>query len=126
MLEPKVRPYTGVDLSQVIQKKASDKGEKCNGWWTRMFMGFSPSPYFVTKDMLIVEKLVRGEILETKNAFRWKMLILIFPCLQSTTPDFIRYIRRGQMDLLIPMYVGTLMIVGRLLRRFRKLQRQLV
>ena len=38
-------------------------------------MGFLPSPYFVTKDILVVEKMVRVDRLEVKK-FRWWKVIL--------------------------------------------------
>ena len=71
MLEPKIRPYDGVDLTKVFSKEALDRRGKFNGWWSRILIGFSPSSYFVTKDMFIVEKLVRGDRLGAKNVFCW-------------------------------------------------------
>jgi len=38
-------------------------------------MGFASSPYFVTKDMFIVEKVVKGDKLNADNVFRWVEVI---------------------------------------------------
>ena len=51
-----------------------------------MLMGFSPSPYCVTKDILVVEKMMRGDILEVKHIFRWWKVILNLPGLEKYDP----------------------------------------
>ena len=38
-------------------------------------MRFLPSPYFVTKDILVVEKMVRVDRLEVKQFRWWKMIL---------------------------------------------------
>ena len=50
-------------------------------------MGFSPSPYFVTKDMLIVEKAVRGVSWDGDNVFKWVNVVLNFPDLDLYDPS---------------------------------------
>ena len=45
------------------------------GCWERIVMGFGPSPYQVTKEMLVVEKRVRGATLDHDNVFRWYKVI---------------------------------------------------
>ena len=67
MIESEVRPYAGVDLIRVFSEEASIRGWKFNVWRTTMLIGFSPSPYFVTKYMLVVEKMVKGDRLEVKT-----------------------------------------------------------
>ena len=39
-------------------------------------MGLSPAPYFTTKDMLIVEKEIRGDRKHTMNVFGWERVVL--------------------------------------------------
>ena len=51
-----------------------------------MLMGFSPSPYCVTKYILVVEKMMRGDILEVKHIFRWWKVILNLPGLEKYNP----------------------------------------
>ena len=53
-----------MDLTQAFKEEAERNGGYFKGCWSRMLMGFSPSSYFVTKDMLIVEKAVRGDRLD--------------------------------------------------------------
>ena len=38
-------------------------------------MGFSPSPYIVTKGMLVMEREIRGGRLDEKNVFRWNKVV---------------------------------------------------
>ena len=45
----------GVDLTQVFPKDTERNGWKRKGCWSRILMGFAPFPYFVTKEILIVE-----------------------------------------------------------------------
>ena len=57
MLESAIRLHTGVDLSKLFP----DEGDgKLTAYWERMVMGFGPTPYFVTKDMMVFEKYVGG------------------------------------------------------------------
>ena len=41
MLEPKLRPYAGVDLTCLFPKKVSVATLFIRGYWKRMLMGFS-------------------------------------------------------------------------------------
>ena len=50
-------------------------------------MVFSPSPYFVTKDMLIVEKAVRGDRWDGDNIFKWVNAVLNLPGLDLYDPS---------------------------------------
>ena len=70
MLEPAIQSHIGVDLTQYFPEEAERNGGKLKECWSRIMMGFSSSPYFVTKDMLIVEKAVRGDSLDEDNVFR--------------------------------------------------------
>ena len=42
-------------------------------------MGFSPSPYLVTKDLMVVEQMIRGNRRSQVNIFCWKKIILNLP-----------------------------------------------
>ena len=42
-------------------------------------MGFRPSPYFATKDMIVIEETVRGLRSDTKNMFRWSIVVFNLP-----------------------------------------------
>ena len=59
------------------------------GIWERMMMRFTPSPYMVTKDLLEVECLIRGDRHERKNVFQWSRVVLNLPGMkdyQATRP----------------------------------------
>ena len=80
MLEPPFRSHAGVDISNVFP----DKGEcKLTAYWERILMGFGPSPYFVTKDMMVIEEALRGLRSDVKNVFRWLKVVLNLPGMKS-------------------------------------------
>ena len=39
-------------------------------------MGFSPSPYFVIKNMLVIEDVIRGYGFDEHNIFQWDHVVL--------------------------------------------------
>lgn len=41
-----------------------------------MLMGFGLASYFVLKDMLVVEMIIKGNRWEKKNVFRWSEVVL--------------------------------------------------
>ena len=63
-------------------------------------MGFSPSPYFVTKDMLIVEKAVRDDRWDGDNFFKWVNVVLNLPGLDLYDPS-LPWVYRVQDDGMI-------------------------
>ena len=76
MLQPSLGPHTGFDLNNVFPE---EKNGNLKGWRKRITMGFGPSPYLVTKDMLVVEEGVRGVRLDPENVFRWHTVTLNLP-----------------------------------------------
>ena len=46
------------------------------GVWERIMMGFVPSPYMVTIDLLEVECLIRGYQHDLQNIFQWHGVVL--------------------------------------------------
>ena len=61
-----------------MEEVTSDK-EFIRGCWERMLMGFSPSPYLVTKDLMEVEMMIRGDKRDPGNTFGWKKIVLNLP-----------------------------------------------
>ena len=61
MLEPRLRPHAGVDLTPSFPEEVTLDNPVVQGCWQRMMMGLSHSPYFTTKDMLVVEKIIKGD-----------------------------------------------------------------
>ena len=41
-----------------------------------MLMGFGLASYFVLKDVLVVEMIIKGNRWEKKNVFRWSEVVL--------------------------------------------------
>ena len=74
----------GFDLSSVFPE---EKNGKLKGWWERMIMGFGPSPYLVTKDMLVVEERVRGSRWDSENVFRWHSVTMNLPGMSKYNPS---------------------------------------
>ena len=79
MLHPEIRAHAGVDLTQLYSEELMKKSRTVKARWERMMMGFSPSPYFVTKDMLFVERIAKGCRFDEDNVYRWKEVILNLP-----------------------------------------------
>ena len=79
MLEPRLRPYAGVDLTPSFPEEVTLETYVVHGCWQRMMMGLSPAPYFTIKDMLIVEKEIRGDRKHRMNVFGWERVVLNLP-----------------------------------------------
>ena len=50
-------------------------------------MGYRLSPYLVTKDMLVVEQIIRGDKDDKSNVLRWGKVILNLPGLEKYNPS---------------------------------------
>ena len=83
MLHPEIRSHTGVDLTQFYPEELVNKSRSVKARWERMMMGFSPSPYFVTKDMLFVERIAKGCRVDEDNVYRLKKVIFNLPGMDS-------------------------------------------
>ena len=84
-LDPKVRSYTGVDVSPLGIPK-----EECPAsWmqWCRNLMGFKSSPHNSIKMYLVTEEVIRGDRKDDNNAFQWDHVRLNLPGSESYRPD---------------------------------------
>ena len=86
MLEPKLRPFAGVDLTCMFPEEIGKITSKVEACWERMLMGFAPSPYFVIKDLMELENMVRGNRKDPANVFCWEKVILNLPGMPSYDP----------------------------------------
>ena len=75
MLEPKLCPFAAVDITCLFPKEVSAENAFIRGCWERMLIGFSPSPYWVTKDLMEVEMMIRGNRRASGNVFGWKQVV---------------------------------------------------
>ena len=74
-----MRPHTGVDLIPSFLEKVTLKNFVVQVCWQRMMMGLYPCPYFTTKDMLVVDKIIRGDRKCVTNIFGWIKVVLNLP-----------------------------------------------
>ena len=70
MTELRLRPHAGIVLFQLYSEEAVVKSKPVKTQWERMMMRFAPSPYFVTKDMLVVEMMMKGSNVDSSNEYR--------------------------------------------------------
>ena len=71
-----MRPFAGVDLPCLFPEDCSTENEVIRGCWERMLMGFSPSPFWITKDLMEVEMMLRGNRRAPGNDFGWNKVVL--------------------------------------------------
>ena len=67
MLYPVLRPHAGVDLSLLFHEETSLLNPILKGYWERMLMVFGLAPNFVTKDMLVVEMIIKENRFDKKE-----------------------------------------------------------
>ena len=81
MLDPKLRPYCGVDVSAIRSEDGSfEKGRKST-WeaWCRLWMGQTDSPYLAVQCMLWAEEIILGARGDESNPFQWARIELNLP-----------------------------------------------
>ena len=74
-----LHPFVGVDLTELALKDGQSVKQFYWEGWTRMLMGFKPSPYNAIQGALIGEEIVRGDRRDKDNFFRWDKFILNLP-----------------------------------------------
>lgn len=87
MMDPVIRPYSGVDLTTLFPEEVLCAGLVLWVLWERLFMGFRPSPYLTTRDMMRLEPRLRGARDREENVFRWHKVILNLPGNLSYDPS---------------------------------------
>ena len=63
----------------LVSRGFSKENEVIRGCWERMLMGLSPSPYWITKDLMEVEMMLRGNRRAPRNDFGWNKVVLNLP-----------------------------------------------
>jgi len=79
MMDVRMRPYAGVDLITLFPEELVMDGLTLHVRWNRLFMGFGPSLYLTTRDMMRVEPKLKGGRHVPSNVFRWEYVILNLP-----------------------------------------------
>ena len=87
MLEPNLRPYTGVDSTWLSPEEVSATNLVIRRYRERILMGFSPSPYLVTKDLVEVGWMIRDYKKLSGKILEWKKVILNIPGIYHYDPS---------------------------------------
>ena len=67
-LDPRVRPYTGLDLDTLLTGRGEDGPRLGLAYWYRCCMGFVGSPYCTIRLSLIAQEVVRGDRFDVRLA----------------------------------------------------------
>ena len=88
MLSMSIRPYAGIDLTPLAKLMGVDlrPGECLWERWSRMAMGFRPSPFAAIRMFLLAEEVVRGDRREKSNWLRWDKIRLNLPASKGYDP----------------------------------------
>jgi hypothetical protein len=72
-LDPKLRPWAGVDISELSAaiNPPKDAGQRKILRWDRSLMGVRSSPFNCVRAYLISEEVIKGNRKEKNNPFRW-------------------------------------------------------
>jgi hypothetical protein len=108
-LHKELRPYAGVDYTAVMKSKTTR-------WlqWTRMFMGFTPSPYVTGKLFGWTVDVIMGDRWDRDNPFRWDAMRLNLPGMSSYDPREPRVCKMFELKIAAALeaYVDDLRLLG--------------
>lgn len=84
-MDERLRPFSGVDVTKLFESEVMD-------WraWSRMFMGFKPSPYVSGKLYGWTIDIIHGNQWDPRNPFRWNKVHLNLPGQTDYTPTLPR------------------------------------
>lgn len=78
-LDLDLRPYAGIDVTELDKTLVGSKVQRIFERWTRTLMGFKPSPYVCTQMFSWGEELIVGDRTELDNPFHWDKVVLNLP-----------------------------------------------
>ena len=87
LLPELIREFAGVDFTNLFPDEVKDKTKKLWERWTRMLMGFKPSPYCTTRDVKRIEEFLKGSKDNPRNPFRWYKVVLNLPGMKKYDPS---------------------------------------
>ena len=79
MLDKELRPFAGVDLTRLFPSERKDGQGRVWENWTRMLMGYKPSPYITTREMCRQLPFLMGDRHDESNIFRWTKVVMNLP-----------------------------------------------
>lgn len=115
MLDETIRPYAGVDLSDLFPEEVNNSDDKLWEHWSRMLMGFKSSPYSTTRDMRRVDPHLRGGHDNESNVFRWNDVKLNLPgksCYNPSKPWVYKVRKDGTLAADLYIYIDDLRNTG--------------
>jgi hypothetical protein len=71
-LHDDLKPYYGVDLSQLLPEELNEVTGMILAAWSRNAMGLKPSPYGSVKGTLRAKRVILGDRKKESNPFHWK------------------------------------------------------
>ena len=107
MLDKAIRPYAGVDLTRLFPNEAKDGSKRLWENWTRMLMGYKPSPYITTREICRQQPFLVGDRRDPQNVFRWSKVILNLPGKDNYNPARPRVykVREDQTTIAADLFV---------------------
>ena len=88
-IHPKIRKYTGVDLTTLFPEEIDESTGKKKNWeaWVRCAMGITVSPYQTTQCSQRVKRIIFGCRTDKNNLFRWTEVKLNLPGNKNYDPS---------------------------------------
>ena len=95
MLDPKLRPYAGIDATELADELGIKlkEDQRIILRWERSLMGFRSSPYNCVRIYLWCEDIIKGDRLDLCNPLRWYVVRLNLPGMKSYNPSYPRVYR---------------------------------
>ena len=90
MLDPRLRPYAGVDLTQAYQQKGVRGLVRIWKRWERTGMGFRNSPYVAIRQCMIAQEIIMGDHTDPSNPFFWSKIMVNYPGTETYKPHLPR------------------------------------
>jgi hypothetical protein len=110
-LHKELRPYCGVDLSQLLHKEVCEHTGIIIGAWSRNAMGLKPSPYASVKGALRAKRVILGDRSELGNPFHWEKVCTNMPGDENyvaTLPWIQKKRRDGHLTTELVQYIDDL------------------
>ena len=96
MLHPEIRSHAGVDLTHFYPEELVKSNRWVKARWEKMMMVYSPLPYFVAKDLLIVEIITKCCRFDFEKVYQWKDVTLNLPGMINYDPTLPYVYKAGE------------------------------
>jgi hypothetical protein len=107
-LDEAIRPYAGVDVTNVDVDESKEKGiKRVIERWARCLMGFKPSPFVTTQTFGWGEEIIVGDISDPSNPFAWDTVELNLPGTSNYDPSMPWVYRWNSAEQKMASFFGT-------------------